>query len=178
MSKDMEAHDVAMGGKAAARVSYKVAQGVRNDLVELEERMRGILQQLGLQVRAAAQPPSMVQKMDELHDKFFDWLRAAKMKNRAMVLDTENKGKTRDANLERVLLLKFDGKPEGWTDFSRTFKAILRTCDPAIEMVRLRTALPASAIQYILGMTDPTEAWRLLNKQFGDRQLSLRSLDC
>ena len=42
-----------------------------------------------------------------------------------------------------------DGKPEGWADFSRTFKAILRTCDPAIgPSVRLWTALPAFAIQY------------------------------
>ena len=123
--------------------------------------MKEIMQQFELQVRAASQAPSMVQKMDNLHDELFDWLQTAKMKNRATVMDTENKAEFRDSNLERIQLPKFDGKPEGWKDFSMTFKAILRMCDLAVEMIHLWTALPASAVQYILRLTDPAEAWRL-----------------
>ena len=98
--QDMAAHDAEMGSKAAASVSYnyKVAQGVSNHIMELEKRMAEIMQQFGLQVRAASRPPSMVQKMDNLHNKLFDWLRAAKMKNRATVMDTEGRAESRDGN--------------------------------------------------------------------------------
>ena len=54
--------------------------------------------------------------------------------------------------------VQFDGKAENWADFRIGFKVILRACDPAIEMVRLRNALPDMAAKFILDVSDPAKA--------------------
>ena len=72
-----------------------------------------------------------------------------------------------------MALPRFGGKPKTLPDFRRVFKAILGTCIPAIEMVRIRNAMPGAASRFIMGVTDPTEAWNMLDRQYGNRDMTI-----
>ena len=72
-----------------------------------------------------------------------------------------------------MALPKFGGKPKAWPDIRRGFKVIIGACIPAIEMARLRHALPEAASKFIMGESEPTEAWALLDTQFGNRDIAI-----
>ena len=75
-------------------------------------------------------------------------------------------------NLERVPLPTFSGKHEAWADFQRGFRAMLGMCELPIEMVCLRTTLPEAAVNFIMGITNPEEAWVVLDTQYGKREMT------
>ena len=52
-------------------------------------------------------------------------------------------------------------------------KAILGTCERAVEMVLLRNALPEAANKLIMGVTEPVKAWYILDRQYGNRDLTI-----
>ena len=68
---------------------------------------------------------------------------------------------------------KFGGKSESWADFIIGFKAILKTCDPDIEMVRLWNAPPEQVAKHILGDLDSVETWALLDRQYRERDIGI-----
>ena len=46
-------------------------------------------------------------------------------------------------------------------------------CKPAIEMVRLMNAMPEAEIKFIMGVTEPAEAWSVLDRQYGNRDMAI-----
>ena len=60
-----------------------------------------------------------------------------------------------------------------WPDFGRSFRAILGTCDAAIEIVRIRNAMPEAAKKFNLGVIDPAESWTMLDRQFSNSDVTI-----
>ena len=45
-------------------------------------------------------------------------------------------------------------------------------CKPPIEMERLRTALREAVVNFIMSFTDPAEVWVVLDRQYGNREIT------
>ena len=72
-----------------------------------------------------------------------------------------------------ALLLR---KAEEWPEFRRYFLKLTENehFPPAIMMAQLREHLITKEAKVLIaGKTDPTEAWRALNKRFGDKELAV-----
>ena len=105
--------------------------------------------------------PQMPAREWNVSEELYEQLRLAKALNQEMTRVTDasfSRPEGGSNNLERVLLPKFEGQPETWADFRSGFKAILGMCEPALEMVCLRNAMPEAATRFIMGVTKPAEA--------------------
>ena len=108
--------------------------------------------------------------------ELYKQLRLAKALNQETTRDADASFSRPDGgskNLERVPLAKFGGKPDTWADFRSGFKAILGTCEPAIEMLRLRNTMPEAATKFIMGVTEPADTWSVLDRQYGNRDMAI-----
>ena len=154
-----------------------VDQTISKVEVQLEETM-----ELHSKLLRAVPSPSgkRAASREALHESTTSWAREARRRNWACVreappavaLPPAHYGA---AHLERVKLPHFDGKPENWSEFKRRFKELTKAvnCSPVMEMTFLVDHLADEAARYVLGVTDPTEAWALLDRRYGDRRLAI-----
>ena len=134
------------------------------ELTGVEAKMEELILTYGRKIREVGYHRHLAKERDDTSDELYESLIRAKALNQGTTRDTDASFKRPEGgsnNLERVALPKSGGKPEGWPDFHRGFKAILGACIPAIEMARLRHALPQTASKFILGVSEPTEACAL-----------------
>ena len=127
--------------------------------------MDELIRVYGLKIRAIKGSQELSHEQDRFSDKIYGKIRIAKnMNTQTTSVAYSSFGRTgnRGNNLERIPLPMFSGDYGAWADFRRGFRAMLGLCDPPIEMVPLRTALPEAAMGFIIGVTNPTEAWFIL----------------
>ena len=126
MNKDREALEETITKNEAEGITKYKANTVNSEITAVEKLIGEILATYSQQLRAAAYSPSSrpALERDRIHEKYYDWLRQARRRNWAAVVETEVQctPQAGAAYLERVKFPSFDGKPENWADFRRKFK--------------------------------------------------------
>ena len=164
----------------AARVTKFQAEAMDKTISRLEVQLEEAMERYSQQLRACPSPSGKrAAAREALYGSTITWIREARRRNWASVHDMPPPAAAAPqygaAHLERVKLPHFDGKSENWADFKRRFKELIKAvnCSPVMEMTFLVDHLAAEAARYVLGVTDPTEAWQLLDKRYGDRRLAI-----
>ena len=163
----------------ASGCSSFLADKMDSTISTLDQQLEEVMEMYSQQLRTF---PSPTGKRAATREAFFEtssrWVRAARHRNWAAVREAAPKAAVPQhsaAHLERVKLPNFDGKAENWAEFKRRFKELIKAvnCSPVLEMTFLVDHLAAEAARYVLGVTDPTKAWALLDKRYGDRRLAI-----
>ena len=144
---------------------------VRRDLASHVETMRNREPEGASQKAAQLMSPELTGVEAKVSNELYESLKRVKALNWGTTRDTDtsfSRPKGRFNNLKKVALPKFGGKNEAWLDF----KAILRKSIPALEMASLRHALQDEASKFIIGVSDTTEAFTLLDRKFGNRDMT------
>ena len=144
-----------MRNREQGGASQKAAQLMSAELTGVYAKMEELIQTYGRKIKEVGCHRDLARERDIVSNELYQIFRRAKALNQGTTRDTDtslSKPEGGHNNLERVALPKFGGKPEAWPDFCRGFKAILGTCI-AIEMARLRHALPEAAYKFILGVS-------------------------
>ena len=179
MNKDRDALDETISKNEKEGVTKYKANIVNSAITEVEKQIGEILATYSQQLRAAAYSPSSRQALDRdrLHEKYYDWLRQARSRNWAAVVEAEVQcaPQAGAAYMERVKFPNFDGQPENWADFRRKFKELIKVANykPVLEMSILVDHLSEDAARYVLGVSEPAKAWAVLEKRYGDRTLAI-----
>ena len=73
--------------------------------------------------------------------------------------------------LAKVGLPVFSGKLEEWSDFKRLFLELTQEelFSPCFVLANMRQQLPSEAVELMAGITDPEEAWKRLDRRYGNR---------
>ena len=63
--------------------------------------------------------------------------------------------------VERRAFPIFNGKQETWSEFTRTFKELIKASQlgPVLELGMLKAKIPEEASRMLIGITDPAEVW-------------------
>ena len=80
------------------------------------------------------------------------------------------------SNLQRVKLPVFTGRAEDWPEFRRLFQELTEGegLRPAVLLAQLRDSLNCEqAKSLIVGKTVVAEAWNVLDRRYGDRELAV-----
>ena len=169
-------HIESIRNRGAGGTSHRTAQSMGTELTRVEGKEEEKVQIYGRQIRVTGFPQERPRDQDKVSEELYEQLQLAKARNQDTIRDADtsfNRPEGWSSTLERVPLPKFGRKPETWADFRSGFKAILGTCEPAIEMVRLRNAMPQAANKFIMGVTEPAEAWSVLDRQYGNRDMAI-----
>ena len=77
--------------------------------------------------------------------------------------------------LERVKLPTFTGHQEDYGEFKIQFLEMCRgeAYSAVIELAQLRQKLPKEALGLLVGLTDPSAAWKRLDERYGNREMSV-----
>ena len=116
----------------------------------------------------------LAKERDKVSEEFYEGMRRAKALNQRTTQVTDasfNRTKAERNNLKRLALPKFGGKPEPWPDFRISLKTLLGTRDAAIEICLHKKCYAAN--KFILGVFNPAEAWTMLDRQFGNRDITI-----
>ena len=149
-------------------------------LTALEHQLDEVMMLYGQHLRARGSPTTggMTEERDRLYSECCKWLRVARRRNWDSVREEVVQQATLShgaAHLQRIKLPSFDNKPENWADFRRRFKELIKSANypTVVEMAQLRENLQEEAASYILGVTEPADAWAILEKKYGDRTLAI-----
>ena len=77
----------------------------------------------------------------------------------------------------KVKLPTFSGRQDEFSEFRNHFRELCRgeRYTPVLEMAQLRFKLPNEALAAIAGLQCPEKAWKRLEEQYGNRELSILS---
>ena len=80
-------------------------------------------------------------------------------------------------HVEKVKLPTFSGRQDEFSEFRSQFRELCRgeRYTPVLEMAQLRLKLPKDALATIAGLQCPELAWKRLEEQYGNRELSILS---
>ena len=142
-----------MKNREQGGAAQNATQSMSAELKGVEAKVEELIQTY--KIREIGFHQDMARERDNVSDELYESLRRAKALNQGTTRDMDasfSRPESGSNHLKRVALPKFGGKPKAWPDIHRGFKAIIGACNPAIEMARLRHALPEAASKFILGI--------------------------
>ena len=176
---DIHHTDLWLQENEAARVTMFQAEAMEKTISRLEGQLEEAMELYSQQIRTCSSPSGKrAAAREALYGSTTSWIREARRRNWASVRDTPPPTAAPQygaAHLERIKLPNFDGKSQNWAEFKRRFKELIKAvnCSPVMEMTFLVDHLAQEAARYVLGVTDPAEAWELLDKRYGDRRFAI-----
>ena len=163
----------------ASGCSRYLAERMDETINTLDQQLEEVMELYTQQLRTFPSPSGKrAASREALFETSSRWVRTARWRNWASVREAAPQATAPQhsaAHLERVKLPTFDGKAENWAEFKRRFQELIKAvnCSPVLEMTFLVDHLAAEAARYVLGVTNPTKAWALLDKRYGDRRLAI-----
>ena len=84
---------------------------------------------------------------------------------------------TPEAWIERTPFPSFNGEQESWPELKRVFQGLMKASGQGevVKLAQLKIKLPAEAERISIGVTNPKEAWTILEEWYGDRDIAIVS---
>ena len=145
-------------------------------MMSVEAEMDGIIQTYGRRIGEVGVHWNLAKERDGISKELCNGIRRAKDLSYKTAKDTDNnyiKLGVELCSIKRLALPKFNCQPRTWPEFYRSLTVILGMYDPAMLMIGMRDAMPQATNHIIMGITNPTEAWTIFDRRFGNKDITI-----